>query len=48
MWHDPGAWIAIGISLVFLLAAFVMHRIFVKILKTPAPEQREELSKDEQ
>ena len=35
MWRDPGAWIAIGISMLFLVVAFGMHRVFVKILKTP-------------
>ena len=47
MWNDEGAWIAIGISLLFLLAAVVMHRVFIKILKQPAPDKREELSKNE-
>ncbi len=31
--QDEGAWIAIGISVLFLVAAFVMHRVFVQILK---------------
>ncbi len=31
--HDEGAWIAIGILVLFLVAAFVMHRVFVRILK---------------
>ncbi len=47
MLNDEGAWMAIGISLLFLVAAFVMHRIFVKILKGPAPDKREQLSKNE-
>lgn len=38
MWRDPGAWIALGVSLVFIVAGFVMHRIFVKILKNGSPE----------
>ncbi len=33
MWQDPGTWIALGVSLLFVIAGFVMHRIFVKILK---------------
>lgn len=37
LWQDPGAWIALGISALFLLAGFVMHRVFVKILKNPPP-----------
>jgi len=35
--QNEGAWIAIGISLVFVLAGWVMHRVFVRILKNPAP-----------
>ncbi len=40
MWRDPGAWIAIGISLLFIVVGIVMHRVFVKVLKqgAPAPE----------
>ncbi len=34
MWRDPGTWIALGVSLVFIVAGFVMHRVFLKILKT--------------
>ena len=47
MWQDPGLWIALGISALFVVVGFAMHRVFVNILKQPAPEQREELSKDE-
>ena len=47
MWQDEGVWIALGVTLITLVAAVVMHRVFVKILKQPTPEQREELSKDE-
>ena len=38
MWRDPGVWIALGVSLVFIVAGFVMHRVFLKILKTGSPE----------
>lgn len=38
MWRDPGVWIALGVSLVFIVAGFVMHRVFVKILKNGSPE----------
>ncbi len=48
MWRDPGAWIAIGVSLLFVVVALVMHRVIVKILKggpekppEPLPEQPE-------
>ena len=47
MWQDEGTWIALGISALFLVAALVMHRVFVKILKNPAPDERKELSKNE-
>ncbi|TXT35323.1 MAG: hypothetical protein FD135_4974 [Comamonadaceae bacterium] len=33
-----GAWIAIGISALFLVAGVVMHRVFVKILKNGSQE----------
>ena len=38
MWQDPGAWIAIGVSVLFLVVAFAMHRVFVKILKSDPAE----------
>ena len=41
MWQDEGTLIALGISALFLLAGFVMHRVFVKVLKSGAPEQQE-------
>ena len=47
MWQDEGVWIALGVTLITLVAAVVMHRVFVKILKQPPPDQREQLSKDE-
>jgi len=39
MWSDPGTWIALGVSLLFVIAGFVMHRIFVKILKNGSEPQ---------
>ena len=33
MWRDPGVWIAIGVSLLFVVVALVMHRVIVKVLK---------------
>ena len=47
MWQDEGAWIALGVSALFLVAALVMHRVSKKILKGPPPDQREQLSEDE-
>jgi hypothetical protein len=38
MWQDPGTWIALGVSVLFLVAGLVMHRLFVKILKNGSQE----------
>ncbi|MBP7454292.1 MAG: hypothetical protein KA914_16035 [Ottowia sp.] len=47
MWQDEGTWIALGVSALFLVMAFAMHRVFMKILRSRPPDEREELSKDE-
>ncbi len=39
IWQDEGTWIALGVSALFLTAAWVMHRVFVKVLKSGAPAQ---------
>lgn len=36
MWRDEGAWIALGVSALFVIAGVVMHWVFVRILKTGA------------
>ena len=41
IWQDEGIWIALGISALFLVAGIVMHRVFVKVLKSGAPVQQE-------
>ena len=33
MWNNPETWIAIGVSVGFVIAGVVMHRMFVNILK---------------
>jgi hypothetical protein len=38
--QNDGAWIAIGVSLLFVVAALVMHRVIVKVLKQPPPKNR--------
>jgi hypothetical protein len=40
MWRDsPGAWIAIGVSLLFRGdVALLMHRVIVKVLKNGSTE----------
>jgi hypothetical protein len=35
--QNDGAWIAIGVSLCFIAAGFVMHRVFLRILKASPP-----------
>jgi hypothetical protein len=36
LWSDPGTWIALGISALFLVVALVMHRVIMKVLKGSA------------
>ena len=38
MWRDPGTWIAIGVSLLFVVVALLMHRVIVKVLKNGSTE----------
>lgn len=38
MWRDPGTWIALGVSALFVVAGWVMHRVFVRVLKAPGPQ----------
>jgi hypothetical protein len=47
MWQDPGTWIALGVSAVFVIAGVVMHRVFVRILKNGAPSAPQEKHQDE-
>ena len=37
--QNEAAWIAIGVSGFFIVAAVVMHRVIVKVLKTPEPKE---------
>ncbi|MBW8314773.1 MAG: hypothetical protein K0M73_07800 [Hydrogenophaga sp.] len=37
--QNEGAWIAIGISLLFIVAGVVMHRVIKKVLHTPPPQE---------
>ncbi|MDP2741938.1 MAG: hypothetical protein Q8O50_00525 [Hydrogenophaga sp.] len=39
--QNEGAWIAIGISLLFILTGVVMHRVIKKVLQTPPPQETE-------
>ncbi|WP_167372739.1 hypothetical protein [Acidovorax carolinensis] len=47
MWRDPGTWIALGVSALFVIAGLVMHRLFTKILKQGSPEPDEKASPHE-
>ncbi|RMX05052.1 hypothetical protein D8I35_14510 [Corticibacter populi] len=38
LWNHPGTWIALGISLLFIVVAIAMHLVFVRILKAAPPE----------
>jgi hypothetical protein len=40
--NTDGAWIAIGISVLFIVAGVVMHRVFVNVLKKSEPEQQQD------
>ena len=42
MWQDPGLWIALGVSALFIVVGLVMHRVFVKILKQGSQEPAKE------
>lgn len=42
MWHDDGAWIAVGVSALFVVVGLLMHCIFVRILKNGATEHAQE------
>lgn len=44
--QNEGAWIAMGVSLVFVVAGWVMHRVFLRILKNPAPPLASQNSPD--
>lgn len=39
IWHDSGTWIVLGISLLFLVVGVVMHRIIMKVVRTPPPAE---------
>lgn len=37
--QNDGAWIAVGVSLLFVVAGVVMHRVIKKVLQTPSPKE---------
>jgi hypothetical protein len=36
--NTDGAWIAIGVSVLFIVAGLVLHRVFVNVLKEGSQE----------
>jgi heme exporter protein D len=48
IWHDPGLWIALGVTLLTLVVAVAMSRIFMRILKKTPLDENQALLKDEQ
>ena len=38
LWQGEGAWIALGVSFLFIVVGLVTHRIFINILKNGSPE----------
>lgn len=45
LWSDSGTWIAVGVTVISIVAAVVMHRVFIKVLQQPPtkPTQSTEL-----
>ena len=37
--QNEGAWIAIGVSLLFIVAGAVMHRVIKKVLQAAPPQE---------
>lgn len=35
IWRDSGTWIALGVSLLFLLMALAMHLVVRRVLRAP-------------
>jgi hypothetical protein len=36
--NTDGAWIAIGVSVLFVVAGLVLHRVFINVLKNGSQE----------
>ena len=47
MWSDPGLWIALGVSALFIVVGVVMHRVFTNILKQGSEEPDEKAANHE-
>jgi hypothetical protein len=40
--QNEGAWIAIGVSLLFILAGGATHRVIKKVLQAPPPQEHKQ------
>ena len=38
IWRDPGTWIVLGVSLLFIVVGVLMHRVIRKVLRAPRPD----------
>jgi hypothetical protein len=47
MWSDPGTWIALGVSVLFIVVGVVMHRVFTQILKREVSSDSQKASEHE-
>ncbi|MDD2609972.1 MAG: hypothetical protein PHX60_09810 [Giesbergeria sp.] len=36
IWQDPGTWIVLGISLLFLVVGWAIHRSILKVMRSPS------------
>lgn len=39
LWSDSGTWIALGVSALFLVVAWAMHRVIMNVLKGTPPKE---------
>ncbi|MEX8193989.1 hypothetical protein [Comamonas guangdongensis] len=42
IWNDASTWIVLGVSALFIAVGIVMHRIIMKVVRSPAPESARE------
>lgn len=40
IWHDPGTWIVLGVSLLFIVVGIAMHHVIRKVLRAPPPTDK--------
>jgi hypothetical protein len=39
--NNPSAWIALGVSALFVVAAVAMHRVIKQVLQAPQPKDKQ-------